>query len=846
MAQLQQDDPAQYRQLQERDVNQWVTQLRGGDSSAEPAFLAAFTKLADHLLLDDPAAFATLVEEVRDLPLDMPAARQQRRFYEGLVLGQGDHYAEALTVFDALLAEPGLDEQVRGRTLNTRANYCRYTGRLEEALTGYAESLRLWQRLGNRLRAGLALLNLGITRYDLHEYTDAEASLTQAVRCFEDAAAHSWLAAAYNELGLVCRDQGLWADALTHLRSAESYYLSQGAFDPLSHVRNNIGEVLLFQGQIAEAAGAFQQALASMQTRTYAVDAHLNLGLARQTSGDLPGALAAFHDALDLAQAIDRQDILAHVHYRLGDALRRSGRDDEALAQFTEAVEVIEKTRQPLHREELKISLMGRWQQVYETLVLHCLSLGRPEDAFAWAERARARAFADAVAVAAQPGDGDGASVSTAIATAPEVQVALTSGEQVLCYFTTGVLEQDQPLLGKLPAGAAVREHLVTPARTLLFILTRDRLSARDCALDPNTFTSASPRKEDPSRYLAPPVLRRLYDWLLAPAASASAIQETGGVFPADVRRLYIIPHGPIHRVSFGALTDPNSRPVIRLGGPVLAYSPSATVLLRLLQRRARIPSRGLPASIPNDSATPREAEGRGEASPASSPALLAVGYDGSDGANLLRHTEAEARFVAQVAGGQAWVGARPKRDDLALASRGCQRLHFACHAQFDYDAPLESYLATGQGERLTARAVLSDWQLPSTLVVLSACQTGVSRVLRGDEPVGLVRAFLYAGARAVLVSQWAVEDLSTFLLMQRFYELLASMGDPASALQAAQVWLRELTSAQLREHLEALRTAGMPVSDPATASSSPPSHTPADPFANPRFWAAFTIVGAA
>jgi CHAT domain-containing protein len=70
--------------------------------------------------------------------------------------------------------------------------------------------------------------------------------------------------------------------------------------------------------------------------------------------------------------------------------------------------------------------------------------------------------------------------------------------------------------------------------------------------------------------------------------------------------------------------------------------------------------------------------------------------------------------------------------------------------------------------------------------VVLSACETGLGRLSRGDELVGLQRAFLYAGTPAVVTTLWKVEDRSSFRLMRLFHERLPADG-PARALQAAQ-----------------------------------------------------------
>lgn len=811
---LERNDLPRYRQLHERAIASLADQLCAGNGAVEPAFVAAFDRLANRLLPDDPEGFVGLIASVRHVPLVDVTARQRRRYFEGLALGLRDRYAEALAAFDALLAEPALDEEVRARTLNSHAVFCRYTGRLGEAMSGYQASLEVWRRLGNRLREGIALLNLGIVAYQLQEYPEVERSLHQAASCFEETAALHWLAAAQNELGLVYRDRGQWTEALARFETAAAHYRAEGAEDTLGRVLNNIGEVLLFQGRLQEARAAFEQALAAMTTRTYAVDAHLNLGLTRQAGGDLTGARRAFQEALDLALAIGRRDILAQVHYRLGEALRQLGEFEAALRQFEAGAAVIEATREPLRDEGLKISLVGRWQQVYEALVLHCLALDRPAVAFAWAERARARAFADALmrrhhsppADDRSADDGGSDAPPVIVATADEVQAALPADVALLCYFTTGVLEQDLPLLRALPAGGPLRAHLLTPARTLLFVLTGERLSVHTCPIDPNTFTTASPRADDRARFLAPAVLRRLHAALLAPAGEAL----TAG-------KLYLVPHGPLHHVPFAALADEHGRPLVHAGGPHLAYAPSATVLLRHCLAPGPIIAPIRPC--------------------------LAVGYDGSQGVLALRHTEAEATFVASLTGGTAWVGPWPKKEQLRLAASDRRWLHFACHGRFDDEVPLHSYLETAPGERVTALEVLQSWRVPAELVTLSACQTGVSRVLRGDEPMGLVRAFLAAGARAALVSQWAVADLPAFLLMQHFYrELLRPRrGDPAAALHTAQCWLRELTTVQVQALLTGMPGVDSPVGSPAPLAALPPD---ARPFAHPRHWAAFVLVG--
>ena len=81
--------------------------------------------------------------------------------------------------------------------------------------------------------------------------------------------------------------------------------------------------------------------------------------------------------------------------------------------------------------------------------------------------------------------------------------------------------------------------------------------------------------------------------------------------------------------------------------------------------------------------------------------------------------------------------------------------------------------------------------KLGASLVTLSACQSGVSKITAGDELLGLVRAFLAAGAKSLLVSMWWADDQATAELMEAFYGRLKAGFSRSSALREAQVSLR-------------------------------------------------------
>jgi CHAT domain-containing protein len=78
---------------------------------------------------------------------------------------------------------------------------------------------------------------------------------------------------------------------------------------------------------------------------------------------------------------------------------------------------------------------------------------------------------------------------------------------------------------------------------------------------------------------------------------------------------------------------------------------------------------------------------------------------------------------------------------------------------------------------------------LPAELVVLSACETGLGKEVRGEGLVGLTRGFMYAGSRRVVVSLWSVNDVATSEVMAKFYQKMLQEGqNPVSALRAAQL----------------------------------------------------------
>ena len=123
--------------------------------------------------------------------------------------------------------------------------------------------------------------------------------------------------------------------------------------------------------------------------------------------------------------------------------------------------------------------------------------------------------------------------------------------------------------------------------------------------------------------------------------------------------------------------------------------------------------------------------------------------------------------------------------------------LHFATHGFVDTTDPQLSGIVLSlfdqkgdrQKEGFLRLHELFNLNFPAELVVLSACQTGLGKEVKGEGLVGLTRGLMYAGAERVVVSLWNVKDDATSLLMREFYFQILQQGKtPARALREAQL----------------------------------------------------------
>ncbi|KXX68884.1 CHAT domain-containing tetratricopeptide repeat protein [Flammeovirga sp. SJP92] len=119
--------------------------------------------------------------------------------------------------------------------------------------------------------------------------------------------------------------------------------------------------------------------------------------------------------------------------------------------------------------------------------------------------------------------------------------------------------------------------------------------------------------------------------------------------------------------------------------------------------------------------------------------------------------------------------------------------LHFATHGFVDSEHPNQSfiYLLDEKGqEGLLYAADIYNLDLDVNLVTLSACQTGMGKLSKGEGLIGLSRALKYAGAKNSIVSLWNINDNSTALLMKHFYSGITDGESISTSLQKAKIKL--------------------------------------------------------
>ena len=184
---------------------------------------------------------------------------------------------------------------------------------------------------------------------------------------------------------------------------------------------------------------------------------------------------------------------------------------------------------------------------------------------------------------------------------------------------------------------------------------------------------------------------------------------------------------------------------------------------------------------------------------------------------NLL-HNEEEVDTVLNCFNGQAVFGEKANKKHFIKNAPFASMIHIASHAEVNRANPDLSYIAfsnlkdSSKTDFILNVDEIYNLRLKANMIVLSACETAVGDLVKGEGMISLARAFIYAGAKNIVTSVWKITDSSTCQLMSYFYINLKNKKDKDQALNKA-----------LKEYI---------------------FHAVDQQRGHPKYWAAFIIIG--
>ncbi|CAD5374301.1 CHAT domain-containing protein [Rubrivivax sp. A210] len=751
----------------------------------------------------------------------------------GGLLERQDEYADAADIFreaavlfarlgdheHSVLADIGLAGQLASM------------GDFDEAMRIYARARMRSENRGLSLQLALVDESVALVELARGRYRPALAAFESARRRYEALAVPQYLAIAEKQLADAYLELRLLPEALAHFDTAVERFAGLDLPDEQAWALVQRGRTQALLGQPAPAAASFASAATLFEAQRNAVGrsavtlARAELALARgdapaalewasqaehgyaqaeQADGRARAAVAHAQALLQMGQVIAAQSLFeatlataranqqVQVQVRcltgLGLSAQAAGQADEARAAFEAAIELFEDQRRTLPGDDLRSAFLADHLRPYQERLRMAVAAGEGGEALAQLDRFRARALDERLAEGVEP----------------TLQAEVQPLRDRLNWLYRRVQQQQDEAL----VSVTLNQELLRTEQDLLERARRHRLAAPALAggaqqgfgvaalqaalqegdalveygvLDGELFACVATQH-------AVVLVRGLAPWVeVAEAVRGVRFQlETlrHGVAPilqhmdrlmqrlqlrlvqlhaliwspllpalANANRVLIVPHGQLGALPFAALGDGVTTLVER---HEIALVPSARAALRGLQRPP---------------VTPHRALALGESS-------------------RLPHAAGEARGVAAHFDlGLSLVGEQATLQQLQAHAGQADVLHLACHAQFRSDNPRFSALHLHDGA-LTVDQAEALGLKPCT-VVLSACETGLAEQDTGDEMVGLVRAFLVAGASRVLASLWPVDDQLTAAFMARFYGALRQGQCPAQALRSAQLATR-------------------------------------------------------
>lgn len=699
-----------------------------------------------------------------------------------------------------------------------------------ETATGDPETARaILQRAARSANTARAPLeyqaSLAVARGDLAirfgTFAEADAEYSAAVRLYRAATDSSELAQALEGKALLLHWRGDDAASLGLLSQAAGMHAARGDRRSAALTSMLVGDVQTARGDFVASrrtlVGAREtlRGLGDVVGEAAALAALGDLSLRR---GSIDVANATYRSGIRRLGSRDASEVRWRLHTGLAEALRSAGSLAAAATEFRIAIAAAEKTVGSLRLEERRSGFLADKWSAYTQLALVEQARGRAGEAFAISEQMRARQMLDLLARGRVAGATTASRqeqdlrrridlltqrLETGAANVPAVRepsltansanatredldaaqkeyarllIRLRESDPTYAALVSARTRSWKDVASRLKSDQVFLEYLLTDSASTVFVVTSDTVVALDLHVtrqslaDLVEFSRKTIDRPGNSRtkelWRVP--LRRLYLTLVQPVADKGYLRGK--------RTLLIAPHGELHFLSFAALIATGTPDRFLIDRFQIAYTPSGTIWVQLGQRRFRTQPAGVLALAPNVSRLPG--------------------------------SRREAMAIGRIYGRNALVrigaAATPRALRAALPSVGT--VHLATFGVLNKHNPLFSFIELAPAGQDDGRVEVNEvfgLPLSGQLVILSACQTALASgaladVPPGDDWVGLVQAFLQAGARSVLATLWPVEDRATGELMEQFHERLVTGVSPIAALADAQrALIRNPTTAQ-------------------------------------------------
>jgi CHAT domain-containing protein/Flp pilus assembly protein TadD len=753
------------------------------------------------------------------------------------------------------LFQPVGDQMGQGMILNGLGYLYNELGDRQKALEYYNQALRLYQAASIRIGEGGQLLKIGEVYFSLGDNRKAVDYYQQALPIIRSLGDRRFESYALSDIGMVHEHLGNTTKALSYYKKALKLNRATKDPRQEAYTLNYIGQVYGKLGKRKKALGYYNQALPLNQITGDGLGESLtlyNIAHEERDRGDLVAARSRIEDSFRIIESqrtkVASQELrtsyFASIHQRsefYTDLLMRLHKQRPSESLNVAALEASERARARSMLELLTEARANIRQGINPELLERERSLQQSLNDKA--ER-QARLLGGkhteedvaAIAKEIQELTTKYDQIKAQIRVESPHYAALTQPQPSSLKEIQQLLDDDTILL----------EFALGSERSYLWAVTRTGLKSFELPSRDQIEKAARPVYDLlSSSQLAlsqPEKQREMEYWRKASALSRMLLNPVAEQL--GNKRLLIVADGVLQYIPFAALPIPESRgqgeketrrqeekegtqSAIRNPQSAIPYVPlineheivnlpSASTLAVLRREMAgRRPAPKAVAVLANpvfeaDDMRVLASTSKTKGAPtnqvaATLPSLLprirGLTRDGS-GFPRLPETENEARAIEEVTTPSERLIAKSFDANRAKAIghelSQYRIIHFATHGILDGDNPELSAIVLSlvdqQGNPLDGFLRLHDiynLDLPAELVVLSACNTGLGKEIKGEGLIGLTRGFMYAGAARVMASLWKVEDEATAKLMKHFYRNMLKDGlPPAAALRKAQVAL--------------------------------------------------------